>query len=377
MLRHKTVAAVAGLVLVTVAGCDIGDWEDPPAVTLIGVDGERAFYQYFELGNSYEYSSPSTVWVVDLATGDSRKLHELATGGSAAAWGDHYIFDEFEETDPEGWMGAALYARQISTDERFEVFGSDEYLNYMPSILSEERVALLTPENVLLIYDLPERSVVQELEPAEDTLGLVDFDGDRVLIAYGDVYSGGEARIIDLSTQETVDIPQWPGASEDAGDVWEEDFFCWTRLSGAWVTGFTMAIDESGFEGTDIWAYCLDTSTWTKVATYEGLDIGESLPITGGMADVVGMNDTHVLTYYLSLSGLLRFNIRYDLIELESGATTVITEDSYGLSDRDPGTPVLEGREVYWIDGERMQLHIMNIDAQEERVIPLDYPGKY
>lgn len=376
MLRHKFVTAMAVVVLVTVAGCNPADWEEPPAVMLIGVDGERAFYQYYEGGGTFEYSLPSTVWVADLTTGDSRKLHELPADSSAAAWGDHYIFDEFDETDPEGWTDAALYARQISTDERFEVFGADEYSYYVPPVLSEERVALLTPENVLLIYDLPDRSVVQELELGEDALGLVDFDGDRVLIEHGDGYSNSEGRIIDLSTQETVDIPQWPGAGENAGDVWESDFFLWCWLSGRWVTGYAMGIDEDGFEGTDVWGYCLDTSAWTKLATYEGLDIGESLTASGGMADVVAMNDTHVLTYYLSMSGLLRFDIRYDLIEFETGTTTVINAYSYGLSDRDPGTPILEGREIYWIDGERMQLNILDIDTQEERVISLDYPGK-
>ena len=383
MLRHRFVMAVAAAGLVGVGGCGVSGWEQlfPPEVSLVGADGQQLFYKYeILLPEESSDLSPESLWVVDLTTGISHQLYAPATSrGEEQAWGDYYIFQQTERIGPEESWTDVLYARQISTDELVKVYEPVPGCTYWKAELNQNEVAFLTDDKLLRVYDLVTRDVTQEFQVTADAVSVIGFEGDRVLIKRGDTSLGGEARFIDLTTQEVLDIPRPSKIGKDASDGRSESYFAWSGLSGGWIVGTSGAAEDVESELIEVWGLRLDTQKWKRLGSYR-LNAWNKFPPSGLTSTyLAGMNDTHLLLEVASMGGLLEVTIRLELIELDGGKKTTIAEYEEGSLLNASGAwghPLLEGRKAYWVNGGHMQLNIWDIDTQEERVISLNYPGK-
>ncbi|HNQ24837.1 MAG TPA: hypothetical protein PKK06_17285 [Phycisphaerae bacterium] len=380
MQRIAPKLAAVAAVAMGLGGCGPGEWEPDALATLVGVDGVHAFYQWQAYGQTEAISS---LWMVDLSTGESRKLRDVAVWDYPLAAGDYFVFTQYEEVEP-GVSTDVLYGAQISTGEEFVIWRTDPDQWIYSSFLDGTAVAILLDDSRLVVYDLPTRTVVRELDAPRDALGLSACSAGRALfpLESDSDPTCSRAVLLDTSTGELLEIP--PARPDEAlpepGSIPEGENYAWEwfGLSPTWVvTAQTTYLydDDAGEMRQGVWAYNLLAQTWKHVADSEGLDMTGLLP-HGGLAYVGGVSDTHVLVEYLSTAGL-RVKGRLELIELDTGDVTVVNRYTWSMSALGSMGAQLHGRRVYWIEwNDKLPdtLVIWDMDTQQRREVLLGHP---
>ena len=341
----------------------------------VGVDGTQFYYQHFaQLAQGAQY--PSSLWVVDLETGVSRRL---APAEVRPYWievsGDYYVFP----TTLQGTGNvtkSSLLAVQISTGERFTIF--DE-LAEASFILDGSRVAYMADTPELVIYDLLTRAVLQRVALPEDASGVWGFRGNRVLTTRMTLpegtADGSNAQVDGADLQNT----EWTFLLIDLDTQEQTEFVAgpegWVpmpldnALSGDWVvtSGMDAASDGSS-EAMEIVAWQISTGTGRSLAAYEPAATSLGRPPIA-FAFVSDLSDTHAAVY--RMTGLTWGT---ELIDVQSGERTVLVNGGVdSLFGSDTAIPFLSDNAAYWIDRNERSLVVYEISSGARSTITLGF----
>ncbi|MCH8968031.1 MAG: hypothetical protein IIA66_02805, partial [Planctomycetes bacterium] len=137
------------------SGCG-GTFDETGSTSIVGVDEDHVFSRHFETYSGWEVL-PSSLWSVDIDSGQTRRIQDATIQAGPQAGGDFYV-TELKRGD--GTRGR-LVGVQISTGRRMVIHERD--LNWGTSfdtqhLLDGDRVLLLVGAE-LILYDLVAGSV--------------------------------------------------------------------------------------------------------------------------------------------------------------------------------------------------------------------------
>jgi len=348
MTRWRCATCMVSMVFVTGAGCPGIEYGEDCGLYLVGADESHVFYEYFEEMADWELIARSSLWSLDLATGESRRVQEPTLQWGLQAQGDYYI--TMQQSDVED-MGQ-IVAVQISTGKSVTINERLRYYwpYYSAPILDETRVLILA-ESGLMLYDLVTEAVTKTIEVPEDTNQLIDFKGNQAVIrcSYKSVI------LVDLETGGLTDIPSPPSDLSPA--------YSNILISDTWLVTNDYEFGDliSPVPHQSIILFHIPTQSWSKLAEYDNM---------GGLfyAAVVyptGIDDQHVVAYRYDM---MQFGSQYiELLDIQTGDRQVIYEGEsyYTLS------PIMCENQVYSVDTSTCSLAVYDIAAGTRSTLPL------
>ena len=355
---------------ICLSGCGGGGQSYEDVLLPVGAVDNQFYYLHFaEWSKVGDY--PSSLWVVDVQTEESRRVAGPELQHYLEVSGDYYIFPTTEE-GADGVETKSLTGVQISTGQRFTIFDGLENVSY---VLEGSRLAYAAgmPQTQIVVYDLDARDVLQTVDLPQGASGVWGLDDTRVLTFQETPETEGDATseatdvipvLIDLDTGELTELP--PGPQD-----WVPMPYGSNALAGDWIvtTGMeTVSGESSGAVPMSVVAWRISAGTWRVLATYE--------PAAGAMG--VGpvafafVNDLNAA--YAAVYGVTGVDWATELIELESGERTELTgggaESVFGS---DTAIPYLGVGAAYWVDRSAGSLAVYEISSATRRTVTLGF----
>ncbi len=350
-----------------------------------GVDDRYFYYEYWP-GNP-EMIDPrvdaASLWALDLATGETRRLEKPRPRIGLQAYGDYFVYEQQVGDTSFG----QIVAVQISTRQRTTI---SEYDSGWPAIgnphpihiLDGDRVMVRTQEG-LMLFDLAEGAAMWTFDLQQDD-ELIAFKGNQVLVARyedeeSDYWPGGALAglLIDVLTDEATQI-----APPDGIELWSDAQLYGTvngtHISDTWIltTGYESfdPVDEEAPLRAYVLAYHIPTGTWDILAEGQ-IDVGPDLTrMQGIMPFVCGLGDSHAVLSFSEFD-MLPTSHRLELIDLESHDRRLIEEHSgISLLLSTLPTPLLHSQTAYWIDYLSKSLVLYDIESGQRRTLQLGGP---
>ena len=347
------------MALVLVVGCDF--LEDISGVLfeldrayLIGVDGDHVFYEYERESdadcNEWGFCDyPTSLWLFDMATGESRRIQRPVFQCGAQAYGDYFVRERYFDDD-----SGRVEAVQISTGERTTIIERSAIERREPlyfqcqHILDGQRVMVLRLGE-LLLFDLAAKSVIWTFDVPAEFNELSAFGGDYAVVSSIDTesYEWRADLLIDITTDETIDIPPPPdGINFSDGPYYDARY---TSLSTGWLVG-TGWRDGGQDRDLCILGFHLSTQTWHVVVGPDSPVPPDWVPYLFGVSDgsFVILWDNEPPDLPLNWG-----NARIDVVDPQTGDTRIVSEDRaiLGLLDYwSLGNARVHDNKIYWID---------------------------
>ena len=350
-MQSKWVVSVVLAAAVTLSsGCGLIE-EDSTLLSFLGVVGDRAYFEYYN-----EYSGwvvlPSSIWEVDLTSGDTKKIAATGVRYDTQISDDFYVAERPTDDD----KGSRIVAKRISTGEKTVVLERDVQLGGRYDrvfVLVGNRVVALTDDG-LLVYDLAANQVENEIDVAGSLVELLAASDEWALVTLNFPYSADEL-LVNLSTGDVLTVPAM--ANGQIGLFFDAAF------ADDYMFTASLPSDEAQTDTRAVQALHIPTLTWSVLADY-----GESSSVAFAPATLVvtGADDTHVLAQH---SVPFR-QARLDLISRTSGERQEI-DQSTGFNVGPWCAHLCEGR-VYWIDD---GLVVHDLASGERATTPLNVPN--
>ena len=202
-MQSKWVVSVVLAAAVTLSsGCGLIE-EDSTLLSFLGVVGDRAYFEYYN-----EYSGwvvlPSSIWEVDLTSGDTKKIAATGVRYDTQISDDFYVAERPTDDD----KGSRIVAKRISTGEKTVVLERDVQLGGRYDrvfVLVGNRVVALTDDG-LLVYDLAANQVENEIDVAGSLVELLAASDEWALVTLNFPYSADEL-LVNLSTGDVLTVP--------------------------------------------------------------------------------------------------------------------------------------------------------------------------
>ncbi len=341
------------------SGCG-GIFDETGSTSIVGVDEDQVFFQHFNTYSGWEVL-PSSLWSMDLDSGQTRRIQDATIQAGPQAGGDYYV-TELKRGD--GTRGR-LVGVQISTGRRMVIHERD--LNWGTSfetqhLLNRDRVLFLGGEE-LILYDLVTGSITATIELPEGTSDLLAFGEDQAAIRLGDNAADEHAAVVNLDNGEILEFPPAPGNAQP--------FYLDTHLSHDWlVVSRFEQIDEQKSRN-DILAFHIPTREWRVLAQSDTFEFDPaSFSFLGSF--VTGISESDVLVEHTNYD-LLDGYSQLELIELETGIGAMIFEMPQSiLTFSGFLSPALRGNEVFWNNPLLNALHVYNIQTEnlETKLLP-------
>ncbi|MBP7747145.1 MAG: hypothetical protein KA383_13565 [Phycisphaerae bacterium] len=318
---------LSSVLLATLTGC--GTLFDDSALFLVGTAGDTVYLQNFGSYSGYT-TLPSTLWGLDLSTGDATKLQAARVQYDVQAAGDYFV----AERPMNDNHASRIVAVQISTGAELTILERNVSLGGRYDrafVLTGARVVART-ETGLLVYDLATRAIERTVAVDDPIVEILAADAHWALVTRNSVPSGDHL-LVRLDTGAARVIPAEPAGRQalffDAAIVGEELF-----------TGASL-VDENGLAiGNEILALDLDDLTWETWATYDAYTPSR---LSSRAVYVCGADETRVLVEYLNPLA----SDRVEVITRATGARTTLTEQTGIFTST--LNPRLEGDRVYWL----------------------------
>lgn len=345
--KHAATCVLAPA-LAALGGCPIST-EDGPTTQLLGIAGNQAYFEHYEEWSGF-VTLPSTIWELDLDSGEAEQIQTARVQYDLQVAGDYYVAER--PTDDN--LGSRIVAVQISTGDEIIVLERDVQLGgrYGRAFaLCATRVVAITDDG-LLVYDLQTRQVEQTIDVDDELVEIYAASDEWALVVHDAAYSDNEL-LVNLQTGEVEPIPELP--DEYHGLFFEAAF-------GA-DSMFTASFREDGAgEARAVHTLHIPTMTWEMLVDYgESAAPWYATPLTY----VRGADETHVLAEYIDR---LR-ETRIELIEIGSGESVLIdrTEGLWGPQY----CPQLHANRVYWTDETLGVLVIYDVSTAQRETVPL------
>ena len=346
------------------SGCG-GTFEETGSTSIVGIDEDHVLIEHFQEYSGWEVL-PSSLWSMDIDSGQTRRIQNATIQAGPQAGGDYYV-TELKRGD--GTRGR-LVGVQISTGRRMVIHERD--LNWGTSfdtqhLLDGDRVLLLAGAE-LILYDLVTGSVTKTIELPETTTDLLALGEDQAVIRLGDDAAEELVAVVNLGNGEILEFPPAPGN--------RQPLYLDTQLSHDWlVVSRFEKIDEQTWRN-DVLAFHIPTLEWHVLAqseTFEFLTPSFLLPVA--LVFVTGIGESHVLVEndkYDLFGGYSRI----ELIELATKTRKTIFEMPQSiLASSGFLSPALRGNEVFWINPLLNALHVYNIQTEslDTKLLPKSF----
>ncbi len=251
-----------------IPGC--GGWGDGtnwPDLSIIGAGDGHVFLEYCDTCDGWD-DHGSTLWVLDTATNEASRLLTYTYGQSPQGDGDYYAAEQIlnERTKQQ------IVAGSIHRDQPVVVYETDldpeeYYSRGVIHALSAQLLAVRTKTD-LMIYDIEAESVVKRMVVPETFVEMVQFDGDRAILAE-DMFTGDTANaiLVDVATEEITQLPPAP----EGYTPFYLAFFVFTDANEM-VTDM-VPNNTAGLPTTEIWSLDLVTGQWARLASFSETDL--------------------------------------------------------------------------------------------------------
>jgi hypothetical protein len=368
---------LCGLVLILVSGCAPVQRDNTDVLYLAGVDGGNAFYRHFERWEGEEWTR-SSLWSVNLQSGQCRRITEARRFQGLVAEGNYYVFDKYD-SPPNA--GERLWGVQISTEEEFEILTGASGLGHYGSYgLVGTRLVVLDGAE-LVHYDMAERAVVDAFPVPVGTWYLLDMHEDLVLLqgveeGYEFPTEGGFQSedelpdswlaLLDLTDGTVTQIPPY-------SDSWSFPPID-AKMATGWVVTSGPSMDTEEKSDYVVWGYNISSGDWKVLAEYESDAAGPLLLGMSLLNLVTGVNEDYALVERVTL-GLSWDRAVVELIDLESGERSEIGDVRGEMLIFTSLRTILTEDKAYWIDPMNRELVIHDLATGTKRTLDLEYPG--
>lgn len=367
MSRVERVLGIGAIALLLAVGCQPVGWWDDSDYTLLNVEGDDAFVEYYASWSGW-LIEPSALWKLNLATGEAQPLQDPVRQGEIRVSGDYYVTADVSDED----YIRRIVAVQISTGRRTVIaeFPEDAATYGWPNYLvANGLVAVVTTEG-LVIFDLAADEIVQTIDvPAADA-DVEAFDGRRALVSYfveidNDNWKQ-EGYLVDVTTGEGMDLPAMPPETDA--------FFFNALVSEEWLALNAWKTEDSGAVRDQLLLYHIPTMTWRVLADFgsinwESYGYLETPPIQF----LIGFWDQCVVVEHYR-SALFNGYSRIEAIDIDNGEVRAVSTDTRGVFVL-PRTPiVIEEGVLYWIDYWADVLVRHDLETGQERRFPINIP---
>jgi len=377
-MRYVWAVWLANILAISLAGCG-APWlfGDDAAARILGVEGTRVFLEAVRYAEAYPESS---LWVLDLETGDVQRVQEPVLQSWLQASGDYYVTevlrDDYEHSD--------VVAGRISTGERVTICERDRSqseVGYVDGHFVEGNRAVVGVENGVLIYDLATFSEVRRMELPETVRDMLAFRQGRIFAVgwegSSDWEGWEELFLIDIDSGEVLRLPDAPRDGELYTPYHQ------VHLADEWlVMDQTVRLEESGEYGTfwgslfdesvirdEILGFHIPTQTWEVLTECEPYDPDNMWAFESYL---LGGDATQAVVERVSyFPGVLRL----EAIDLATRERSLLLERTGRILQvaYEHASPCLHTDQLYWIDGNTNMLVIYDPQTgREEHIATID-----
>lgn len=345
---------LAGLATLAAGGC-VFQFGDSSLLSLLHVAGSRAYFAHYEEWSGFA-ELESTLWEIDLNTGDSAPLAAAAVRYDTQAT-DDYVAAEVPTSDNEG---SRIVATRISDGKQIVVLERDVPLGGRYDrvfVLVDDRIVALTAAGVL-VYDLDAEEVERTIAVADPLVELLAASDEWALVTRDNVHSGDQL-LISLTTEDVVTVPDIAAG--------RTGLFFDAALVGDSLFAASVPADDSAERNNTVEALHIPTLTWETLADYG--DAGTSVLFPESVF-VRGANSDYVLVEHIDRSSVARV----ELIDRETG-----TRQEVGWAATAFGGAVLHpqlgGDLVHWLDDADRELVTYDITTGAKTTTTVNVPN--
>jgi hypothetical protein len=195
------------LVLVAAAVLGLGGcpwmWSDGSSLYLLHASDETAYFEHYVEWSGFDVL-PSTIWKVDLASGESTRVADAGVRYDTQGNADYFASEQPTNDN----QGSRVVATRISTGHEIVVLERDiELGGRYDSVfaLLEDRVVALA-DNGVLVYDLSAEQVDRTIAVTGSLQELLVANEEWALVSRVDGWSK-TFLLVNLTTDEVVTIP--------------------------------------------------------------------------------------------------------------------------------------------------------------------------
>lgn len=280
MRSRRVFLVAAGMAMLWLGGCFLPGTGS--SLFLLHASDDAAYFEYYEQWSGFDVL-PSTVWKVDLATGEATRVADAGVRYDTQANDAYYAFEEPIDNNQR----SRIVATRISTGHEIVVAERDVQLGgkyYRVFSLLDDRVVALT-DNGVLVYDLSAEQVDRTIAVAGNLRELLAANEEWALVSRNDVTSTTHL-LVNLTTDEVVTIPEMTNG--------HGLFFDAAIADDGLFTG-SFANEDTPVTTHTIQAFHIPTQTWSTLTNF-GTSNSNAIPPVSVL--VKGANATHVLAEY-------------------------------------------------------------------------------
>jgi hypothetical protein len=350
-------------------GCD---WLVLPMINPIAIQGDLVWFEYAPPTNDIT-SAPSSLWSVNMTTGELRQIQLPVWQSRLQVDGDFYVTNEVSDDEMSGHIVAVRMSTRARTTIMEWSYDDGAWSGPMPFV-ADGRVAVVAPDG-LLIYDLEISEIIQTINVPESAMGLLGFDGDKVLMRIGcdssdacdEPYSVVSLALIDVVTENRQDIPIPPGPSGYT-----------LHVIDASLTEGQLAITFVADPPNDHQPYLTAVRVFDRtMMEWQTIESGSALIGPLGMIPYAlgptqaGVNEQYVLSYTEELAPL-KAEAHIDLVNIESGESRTLVRRT-GPVALLGGSPcgILGENKVAWGDPIDKSLTVYDIATGQRQTVSL------
>ncbi len=361
-MRHLTCSVLVMAVWLC-TGTVCAPVTDSSQLFLVGADADDVFVEYYP-----EYDGfvpwPSSLWSVDLDTGESNRIYDVRQLYFVQAEGDYYVAEEPLEDGKQG----RIFGVQISTGRRMNIETHDtpNGTDYDGGefILSAGRVVVHTADG-LLLYDLAADRVVRTIPLPSNDAFLTAFRNDIAVLGVNTGCDGGcESAgfiLVDVDAPATVEVD---------GPMTGTGFYFGSALSDDWLFTTHTAYPNASVMVIRVLGYHIPEQEWKTVIEYEPVSVDTFAP---PVVFVTGGNDAYALIVELRSPLVLSSEVRIALADLDTGQLTTVFQAAAILDSPTQGGRLL-GNTVRWITKSPKAAYVYDIATGVTRVVPFEIP---
>jgi len=354
---NRCVSKVTCLGLVLIAGCGGFFLGPSEGMYIVGVDGDHVYLQYYPEDSGFTVL-PSSIWSLDLATTQTKRIHEATPQSGVHVSGDHYAAELVR--DGETWGKVVTY--DISTGRRTDLYErAIQPATAWPSIhaISGDRVVVLA-EGELRVFDVADGTLLQTIDVPDDAYEVAAFEGNLVLLTIGGRgFDEEEALLVNLSSEDQLVIPPPPGGGQPVYPA--------SALTPRYLAVASQQELDAATARNEVLLFDIPSATWRVFAQDDSYPVDSfSFPVLF----VYGLDDARVIVERFDALAASKWAI--EAIDLESAERTVITGGTLSPWTAFPTTPLLLDGRLYWLDPALPRVVVHDLESGHEQSVLID-----